>query len=98
MPVVAPDEQGLIQRLKGREEAALAVLMAQYGARVFSLAMRMTGSRQDAEEVLQDVFWTVFEKIGGFRGDSKLSYTAKPNTNGYPSDKQPSMSRSARIL
>ena len=73
----APEEQALVQRLKAREEPALKELMTQYGARVYSLALRMTGSRQDAEEVLQDVFWAVFEKIGGFRGDSKLS-RAKP--------------------
>src|SRR3989338_7264434 len=69
----ASEEQALIQRLKAREEAALNLLMSQYGARVYSLALRMTGSRQDAEEVLQDVFWAVFEKIGGFRGEAKLS-------------------------
>lgn len=33
----------------------------------------MTGNRQDTEEILQDVFLTVFKKIDGFRGDAKLS-------------------------
>ena len=47
--------------------------MAQYETRVFGLALRLTGNRQDAEEVLQDVFLTVFRKIDSFRGDSKLS-------------------------
>ena len=47
--------------------------MAQYEARIFTLALRITTNRQDAEEVLQDVFLTIVQKIGAFRGESKLS-------------------------
>jgi RNA polymerase sigma-70 factor (ECF subfamily) len=68
-----PDEQRLIAGLKAQEEAALASAMRQYQARVFGLALRLTGNRQDAEEVLQDVFLKVFQRIDGFRGDAKLS-------------------------
>ena len=67
------DEQQLINRLKARDEQVLEAFMAEYEAKVFGLAVRLTGNRQDAEEVLQDVFLAVFQKIGGFRGDSKLS-------------------------
>lgn len=63
----------LIQRLKAREEAALEALIARYGARIFSLALRVTGHRQDAEEVVQDVVWGILQNIGTFRGDAKLS-------------------------
>lgn len=68
-----PQDQDFLRRLKARDEAALEELMAQYETKVFGLALRMTGNRQDAEEILQDVFLTVFQKIDGFRGDSKLS-------------------------
>ncbi len=47
--------------------------MAQYEAKIFSLALRTTGNRQDAEEVLQDVFWSILWNIDSFRGESKLS-------------------------
>jgi len=67
------EDQDFIRRLKARDESALEELMAQYETKVFGLALRMTDSRQDAEEILQDVFLTVFQKIDGFRGDSKLS-------------------------
>lgn len=66
-------DQDFVSRLKGRDEAALEELMAQYEMKVFGLAFRMTGSREDAEEIIQDVFLTVFQKIDGFRGGSKLS-------------------------
>ena len=69
----AAEETRLIQRLQARDEAALETLMAQYGTRIFGLALRLTGNRQDAEEVLQDVLWAILQNIGSFRGDSKLS-------------------------
>jgi RNA polymerase sigma-70 factor (ECF subfamily) len=69
----AAEETRLIQRLKARDEAGLEALTAQYGARIFGLALRLTGNRQDAEEVLQDVLWAILQNIGSFRGDSKLS-------------------------
>ncbi len=47
--------------------------MARYQARVFGLALRLTGNRQDAEEILQDVFWRILQNIDSFRGESKLS-------------------------
>jgi RNA polymerase sigma-70 factor (ECF subfamily) len=76
---VRPDEAEaaqdtlLIQRLRAREETALDTLIGRYQARVFSLALRVTGNRQDAEEILQDVFWSVLRHIDAFRGDAKLS-------------------------
>jgi len=71
--VASLDEHELIKQLRAQNEAALGAFMAQYETRVFGLALRLTGNRQDAEEVLQDVFLTVFQKIDSFRGDSKLS-------------------------
>jgi RNA polymerase sigma-70 factor (ECF subfamily) len=41
--------------------------------RVFSLAVRMLGDRQRAEEATQDVFVRVWDKLAQFRGDSLFS-------------------------
>ncbi len=73
MAVAPLNERELIKQLRAQNEATLAAFMAEYETRVFGLALRLTGNRQDAEEVLQDVFLTVFQKIDSFRGDSKLS-------------------------
>ena len=73
MSVLSLDEQQLISQLKARDDAALETLMAQYETKVFGLARRVTGNREDAEEVLQDVFLTVVQKIETFRGEAKLS-------------------------
>ncbi len=41
--------------------------------RVFSVCVRMVGDRARAEELTQDVFVRVWEKLGSFRGDSQFS-------------------------
>lgn len=73
LPTQSAEDALFIQRLKARDEAALESLMAQYEAKIFGLALRTTGNRQDAEEVLQDVFWSILRNIDSFRGESKLS-------------------------
>ena len=44
----------------------------QYKKLVFNLALQYTNNIQDAEEVTQDVFVKVFDKINRFRQDSEL--------------------------
>lgn len=48
-------------------------LVQRYETKVNNLAMRLTRNSEDAEEVLQDVFITVYRKIAGFEGKAKFS-------------------------
>ena len=66
-------ETRLVERLRLRDEQALAELSSLYGAKIFQLAFRYVKNREDAEEVAQDVLLKVFRKIEAFRGDSALS-------------------------
>ena len=66
-------ERALVERLRGRDEHALAELSSLYGHKIFQLALRYMHNHEDAEEVVQDVLLKVFRKIGMFRGDSALS-------------------------
>lgn len=66
-------ESALVERLRGRDEGALAELSSLYGQKIFQLAFRYVRNHEDAEEVVQDVLLKVFRKIEAFRGDSALS-------------------------
>ncbi len=61
-------EAGLVAGLRRRDAAAVEALVAAYGDRVYRLAIHITGNQADAEEVVQDVFWSVTRKIDTFRG------------------------------
>lgn len=67
------EERRLIDRLIERDEQAFSEIVKLYGDKVFSLIYRMLGSRQEAEDVAQDVFITVFKTIESFRGEAKFS-------------------------
>ena len=60
----------LVAALRAGDPAAMDLLVERYADRVYRLAMRITGSREDAEEVVQDALWTVGRKIHTFKGDS----------------------------
>ena len=66
-------ERRLIRRLKDRDERAFSELIDEHGNRVFNLCFRMLGNREEAEDLAQEVFITVFKSVDSFRGDSKLS-------------------------
>jgi RNA polymerase sigma-70 factor, ECF subfamily len=44
-----------------------------HSRKVYSLCLRMTGDRTQAEDLTQDVFLRLFRKIGTFRGESAFS-------------------------
>src|SRR6185369_1261188 len=67
------EERLLIDRLIERDEQAFSEIVRLYGDKVFSLIYRMLGNRQEAEDVAQDVFITVFKTIESFRGEAKFS-------------------------
>jgi RNA polymerase sigma-70 factor (ECF subfamily) len=66
-------ERLLIRRLRDRDEKAFREVVARYGDRVYNLTYRMLGNREEAEDLSQEVFITVFKSIDSFRGDSKFS-------------------------
>jgi RNA polymerase sigma-70 factor, ECF subfamily len=67
---VADRDTTLVERLREGVPGAAEELVDTYGDRVYRLAVRITGSASDAEEVAQDALWSVSRKIDSFRGDS----------------------------
>jgi RNA polymerase sigma-70 factor, ECF subfamily len=66
-------ERLLVRKLRERDEKAFREIVETYGDRVHNLIYRMLGNREEAEDVSQEVFITVFKSIDSFRGDSKFS-------------------------
>ncbi len=66
---VDPDA-ALVQALRDDAPGAAESLVNTYGDRVYRLAVRITGSNEDAEEVAQDALWTAARKIHMFKGEA----------------------------
>lgn len=58
--------------LKG-DHNAYALLVERYKSYVFTLTLRFTKSREDAEEVSQDIFVKAYRSLADFKGASKFS-------------------------
>jgi RNA polymerase sigma-70 factor (ECF subfamily) len=53
--------------------SAFREIVEQYKRMVYHLALDMTGSPHDADDVSQDVFLRVYRSLESFRGDAKVS-------------------------
>jgi RNA polymerase sigma-70 factor, ECF subfamily len=73
MPEGTDTDARLLVRLRERDERAFNELVLAYELRIFRLVYRMLGRREEAEDMVQEVFVQVFKAVGGFRGESKLS-------------------------
>ena len=73
----------IISKVLGGDQQAYAGLVNRYQNYVFTLAMRFTKNREDAEEVSQDIFIKAYRALADFKGTSKFStwlYTIVNNT------------------
>jgi RNA polymerase sigma-70 factor (ECF subfamily) len=64
------DEPALLARCRGGDTDAYGVLVTRYRERAYGLALRLTRSAPDAEEVAQDAFVSAWRSLDGFRGDA----------------------------
>jgi RNA polymerase sigma-70 factor, ECF subfamily len=62
----APEMQ-LIREAQGGSRAAFDALVHQYESQVLRLALHLTGSEQDAEDIYQEAFLKAYRYIGNFR-------------------------------
>lgn len=62
----------LARRCREGEAGAFDQLYRAHSGRLYNLVLRMTGSAQEAEDLLQEVFLHAHRKLASFRGDSSL--------------------------
>lgn len=63
------NEVWLLQQISQREEKALSLLYDRYAPILYSLAFRISGSREEAEEVILDVFVQVWQSPQKYKPD-----------------------------
>src|SRR3954471_5395436 len=63
----------LAQKSAAGDTAAFEELYRRHFRRVYALCLRMTNDPVLAEDLTQDVFIQLFNKIGSFRGDSAFT-------------------------
>src|SRR6516225_7148823 len=63
----------IISRVLKGDQNIFAPLVQRYQNYVFTLALRFTDNREDAEEISQDVFVKAYRSLADFRGESKFS-------------------------
>ncbi|HVL31976.1 MAG TPA: sigma-70 family RNA polymerase sigma factor [Actinomycetota bacterium] len=65
-------DQELLARFAAGDGRAFDDIVTKYERRVFSIALRMCGDREDARDVTQDVFVNAMRALKRFRGDAQL--------------------------
>ncbi len=66
------DEMLTVQTLQG-EAAAFEELIRRYKNQIFAVIYRMSGQYQEAEDICQDVFITVYQKLYQFDNTKKFA-------------------------
>src|SRR5271163_562316 len=67
------DDQALVSRITGGDKQAFRLLIKQHERLVAHMVGRLVDRQEDQEELCQDVFLRVYEKIKEFNFQSKLS-------------------------
>lgn len=69
----APSDLEVITRVLQGEQRAYEVLVTRYQSFVFSIALRYTKNREDAEELAQNAFIKAYRCLNDYRGDARFS-------------------------
>jgi RNA polymerase sigma-70 factor (ECF subfamily) len=74
VPVVRDEDCELLDRLAANDEAAFRCLVERHIDRAYAIALRILGSRADAEDVVQDTFLKIWTRRGEWQqGRAKFS-------------------------
>lgn len=69
-PALPDPDRSLVERAGRGDPAAFRHLVERHQQRALALAWRLTGTRDDAEEVAQDAFVRAWRALPAFRGES----------------------------
>lgn len=61
-PDISPEDEALMLRIQGGDEQALGLLLERYANTVLGIGIKVLRDREEAEELVQDVFFQVYRK------------------------------------
>jgi RNA polymerase sigma-70 factor, ECF subfamily len=70
---LAAGEAALVRMIGDGDGRAFDEIFGRYSRKVFQIAYRLLNDRDEAEDAVQEVFLTVFQKAKTFRGQSQFS-------------------------
>lgn len=91
-------ERDRLRRAKSGDLAAFREIVLAHQARVFSLALRLTGSRDDAEELGQDVFVQLHASLARISGPDHLQHWLLRTTSHRSIDRLRKRERQVRSV
>jgi RNA polymerase sigma-70 factor (ECF subfamily) len=69
---VSRSEAELLARCRAGDVDAFEMLYRQHAGRIYALACRMSGSAEEAEDLLQEIFLQAYRKLDSFKGDAAI--------------------------
>ncbi len=69
---ITPPDTELVEAARGGDLQAFDELMQRYHGRIYALLYHMTSNKEDAEDLLQEVFLKAYQSLPKFRGQSSF--------------------------
>ena len=66
------DDHSLVEACRAGQTEAFGALVQRYQERLYQTLLHVSGSAEDARDVLQDTFLRAYEKLDQFQGDSSF--------------------------
>jgi RNA polymerase sigma-70 factor (ECF subfamily) len=72
VPLAKMSDETLVERARGKNEAAFEELVSRYEDKLYRLAMRFVRNETDAQEILQDAFLSAWRNLPTFEGRAQF--------------------------
>jgi RNA polymerase sigma-70 factor (ECF subfamily) len=66
------DQTEWVARCQAGDVEAFEALYRHHASRIYTLACRMAGSREDGEDLLQEIFLQAYRKLDSFKGEAAI--------------------------
>jgi RNA polymerase sigma-70 factor (ECF subfamily) len=68
-----PDDEFYIKRVKAGDISAFSAIVSNYQKMVFTIVLKIVENKEDAEDIMQEIFVKVFKSLDKFKEESEFS-------------------------